>query len=931
MKKYIIVIVLLYSNSLFAQIDSFAVNGYAIPISGRGNWSAVVIDYNNDGWNDIFVSRAFQKDLFLKNNGNGTFSASPDTAAWQIAGGSYKAISIDVNKDGFNDIVIARGPETGGTTMDIGHPGYEQLLINNGNGTFTDRKNNFPTQSINFLCPNINQWNYTMGVASGNFNNDTIPDFIFVNGALNMLAVPKMIDNFLDPAFKCSGTYNMLLNDLYLSGTDTDADNIVNYTEPVEVISGIKYSDLSTDVAVADFDNNGWDDIFVVNYYHSLISAIPPFNTLNDTAYFCKLYLNNSSSPGQFNWDKTKFPLIKYPATSVATDDVNNDGFPDLIITMDYRGTGNIYERTRLFINDGTGAFTDSTNQYLITADTTYSTGFEAQFADINNDGKKDLFVAGQKSKLFIKQTDNTFLDMPNSIPLHQSVLEPHIFSALGSCIDDFSGDGKKDIVLADSYEQLRLWFQNSTAQFIDTTTTNLPPNGENTEAVAFGDLDNDGDEDIVNSVYLESIFASMYIQNGTIGGYPFFKDNSNIFPSQLTNNKGTDIADVNSDGWKDIIISGYNGTKIFKNNGGLNFTDNTSVWGTAFSSSLKTNRLQFEDLNNDGLTDVFFPDGTEGGAGEQNRIYSWNNSTTTFDDKTSLWLPTDNATSIDVDFADINNDGFKDIIVANQNSASFIYLTSSPTTTNPNYTLLSPFTANNSTGVHFGDFNGDNLMDVVDVSSNQSNPIKIYLNTGTATNPIYNTAQNILNTGVSGATWDVDVYDINSDGNDDIITADFGESKVFISNGNGTFTDSTTTYFPQDEFREAWFAKSLRLYDINQDGIIDIYFCRDNQDLIFYGHSSTVSSINEINQNKSDFIVFPNPLSIQTTLRSDNSLHNATLTVYNLSGQQIKQIKNINGQTISLQRDNLPSGLYFIRLTEDSKVIATEKLIIMD
>lgn len=76
---------------------------------------------------------------------------------------------------------------------------------------------------------------------------------------------------------------------------------------------------------------------------------------------------------------------------------------------------------------------------------------------------------------------------------------------------------------------------------------------------------------------------------------------------------------------------------------------------------------------------------------------------------------------------------------------------------------------------------------------------------------------------------------------------------------------------------------------------------------------------------------IFPNPFSTQTTFQTDNLLQNATLTVDNCFGQTVKQIKNISGQTITLHRDNLTSGLYFVRLTEDSKVIAIKKVVITD
>jgi len=88
---------------------------------------------------------------------------------------------------------------------------------------------------------------------------------------------------------------------------------------------------------------------------------------------------------------------------------------------------------------------------------------------------------------------------------------------------------------------------------------------------------------------------------------------------------------------------------------------------------------------------------------------------------------------------------------------------------------------------------------------------------------------------------------------------------------------------------------------------------------------------LNEFSILQYDFTFFPNPFSAQTTLQTDNLLHNATLTIYNSFGQTVKQIKNISGSTVTLFRDNLPSGLYFIRLTQDNKIIMIDKLVITD
>jgi hypothetical protein len=91
-----------------------------------------------------------------------------------------------------------------------------------------------------------------------------------------------------------------------------------------------------------------------------------------------------------------------------------------------------------------------------------------------------------------------------------------------------------------------------------------------------------------------------------------------------------------------------------------------------------------------------------------------------------------------------------------------------------------------------------------------------------------------------------------------------------------------------------------------------------------------TVLGINE-NTSKNIFSIFPNPIISSTTIQTIVNLKNATLTIYNSYGQTLKQVKNISGQTVSLSRDNLPSGLYFIWLTEENKIITVEKLIITD
>lgn len=99
---------------------------------------------------------------------------------------------------------------------------------------------------------------------------------------------------------------------------------------------------------------------------------------------------------------------------------------------------------------------------------------------------------------------------------------------------------------------------------------------------------------------------------------------------------------------------------------------------------------------------------------------------------------------------------------------------------------------------------------------------------------------------------------------------------------------------------------------------------------LINTNNICSTTGIDENNTEK-DVFIFPNPFSSTTSVQTDNVFKDATLIVYNLHGQQVKQIKNISGQTVTLHRDNLPMGLYFIHLTQDNKTITTDKLIITD
>ncbi|MFM1916370.1 MAG: hypothetical protein RLZZ531_2039 [Bacteroidota bacterium] len=115
------------------------------------------------------------------------------------------------------------------------------------------------------------------------------------------------------------------------------------------------------------------------------------------------------------------------------------------------------------------------------------------------------------------------------------------------------------------------------------------------------------------------------------------------------------------------------------------------------------------------------------------------------------------------------------------------------------------------------------------------------------------------------------------------------------------------------------------------QGGHLDC-FSQNNQSLYpTYSPNSgcpLVSGIEELSP--VGFTVSPNPLSDQTTIQFESKLNNATLSLYNCFGQKVKEINNINDQTIILTRDKLTNGLYYAQLTQENYAV-TIQLIFTD
>ena len=316
-----------YSNRLFENDGTghFKDVTAKAGLAGTGYDTGVAIgDYDNDGKEDIFVGGVYRNTLY-HNNGDGTFTdvtakaglpSKPDPEygpLWSV-GGAW----VDVNNDGLLDLLVVNYLQWNGdkepVCLDNGHKEYchpkfygktpNQLFLNNGDGTFTD----VSVSSGLRAHPGKG-----MGVGVADYNLDGRMDFFIANDKLfNSLFHNKGGGKFEEVAFDANvalredGTYisgmgvdfrdldNDGYPDICLAALDNETFPIYRNTgkgDFVEVTSQSKMGQLSEPMSgyspmIADFDNDGWKDIFVSRgHVQSLLASSHLLVAQNNTVF----------------------------------------------------------------------------------------------------------------------------------------------------------------------------------------------------------------------------------------------------------------------------------------------------------------------------------------------------------------------------------------------------------------------------------------------------------------------------------------------------------------------------------------------------------------------------------------------------------------------------------------------------------------------
>lgn len=333
-------------------------------------------DINNDGLPDVYFTASSKghNKLYL-NKGNFQFEDITDKAGVQGTSDWCTGSSMaDVNGDGYLDIYVSTVSNKYGLT------GHNELYINNGNGTFTERSAEY---GLNTSC-------FTTQSVFFDYDHDGDLDCFILNQSHHPHS--NIVDTSHRREYDSLSGDRLFRNDLKTTGKFTD----------VSKEAGIYQSNLGygLGVSVADFNNDGWEDIYVGNDFHE-----------ND--YY---YINQHN--GTFK-DEGNQHFGHYSRFSMGNDaaDYNNDGNIDIVTTdmlppdektlktygsdeswdmyqikIVSKGYQQQVSRNCLQRNNGQGArFTDVALQSGMFA-TDWS--WCPLFADFDNDGNKDLFIS---------------------------------------------------------------------------------------------------------------------------------------------------------------------------------------------------------------------------------------------------------------------------------------------------------------------------------------------------------------------------------------------------------------------------------------------------------------------------------------------------------------------------------------------------------
>jgi hypothetical protein len=377
-------------------------------------------------------------------------------------------------------------------------------------------------------------------------------------------------------------------------------------------------------------------------------------------------------------------PDASLPGTST-TDvdlvDVDGDGDLDLFVAEGTDSTA--LRQNRLLVNDGGGVFADETAARLPALPANSS---KADFADLDGDGDLDGVVATVFGELLLlNDGQGVFSNAPGRIP--PALPFPADITADVRCAD-VDGDGDADILVSNENpfnplptggSQDRLWINDGTGTFADETAVRLPADSDQTAALLPGDIDGDGDLDLIKL----NRGQELVLVNDGQG--VFADETAARFPLIDDSSRGGALADLDGDGDLDLAVGNSRGQPV-----ALYFNDGDGLFraGSFGMQPLPDETdagLVAADVDGDGDLDVYLPNAGafvagHGFLGGPDRYFR-NDGRGRFRERTRQHFTPPSDPSTDAEFGDIDGDGDLDLVVANsgENGAERVFVQSRP------------------------------------------------------------------------------------------------------------------------------------------------------------------------------------------------------------------------------------------------------------
>ncbi len=360
---------------------------------------------------------------------------------------------------------------------------------------------------------------------------------------------------------------NMYLYSSYLMPGAVDSKSYLSVMQmgtfkECPVTGGIDHKGQDLNATFADYDNDGYQDLFIATTNGIIVYKNKGDGTFSKVTE--DIGLLNSS-----NISKILFA------------DFDQDGDLDMYVA---RKGGN-----RFFRNNGDGTFTENAATMGLAGDKLSTMNMD--FGDLDNDGDVDIIGLGEDGaiKLFNNNRHSNFSDISDAAGLKNSK-----FAGTAVALGDYNNDGTQDIFIAGGPDGKCLLLRNEEGHFVvdDKVSNQISSSlkGIRVYDVMFVDYDNDGYQDlVVAGVNGDSSKKGtrLFHNNGTKG----FSDVSTLLPENVKQAFRIAIADFNFDGDRDIFFSGPSGVRLARNDGGNNNYVQVQLTGLSFGNS-KNNRL---------------------------------------------------------------------------------------------------------------------------------------------------------------------------------------------------------------------------------------------------------------------------------------------------------------------------------------------------